>query len=58
MMEQKVREKNLQKLQTTFVNGGGNNEKIINLVEKSIRELGNPGTNNSDLIPDLSNHKQ
>lgn len=38
-----------------------NNEKIINLVEKSIRELGNlgtKGTNNSDLIPDLSNHKQ
>jgi hypothetical protein len=37
------------------------NDKIINPVEKSIRGLGNPGTkgtNNSDLIPDLSNHNQ
>lgn len=39
----------------------GNNEKIINVVQKGMWELGNPGTkgtNNSDLIPDLSNHKQ
>ena len=39
----------------------GNNEKIINIVKKDVRELGKmgaTGTNNSDLIPDLSNHKQ
>ena len=40
---------------------GGNNEKFISVVGKSIREQGisgTKGTNNSDLIPDLSNHKQ
>ncbi len=39
----------------------GNNEKIINVVQKGMWELGNSGTkgtNNSDLIPDLSNHTQ
>jgi len=39
----------------------GNNEKIINVVKKDVRELGKVGTmgtNDSDLIPDLSNHKQ
>ncbi len=39
----------------------GNNEKIINVVKNTIREQGfsgTKGTNNSDLIPDLSNHNQ
>lgn len=38
----------------------GNNEKIINIVKNSMWELGiaeTTGTNNSDLIPDLLNHK-
>lgn len=39
----------------------GNNEKIINVVKNTLWELGisgTKGTNNSDLIPDLPNHKQ
>lgn len=38
-----------------------NNEKIINVVKNTFWEQGisgTKGTNNSDLIPDLSNHKQ